>query len=1336
MALTWFSQRGAASQLEALVGGRPVVLVFLPNTNELQRFVWSGAFDELAKVHELHYVLPAEDADTMRKAAPFLGPSNTSELRIPAGRFEKWQEVFQTACVHYTDLSPSFAIRAGLAPGSDGLATMSVEARLEYDKAYDASIDTLLSGMEPLPEIVDLLKRFDPLYCIVPTSLLDRFCNDVVWACDAERVGCVVLQSGWDNMSSKGILYKRTPWVGCWGPQSASHVKRIQRMSKSLTYDLGAPHYELLKPASAADIDLMRAELGVAPSDRLILFGGSFRQFDETGVLRRLEDAIEQRALRRLKILYRPHPWRAARKHEEGFFRHEWNHVVFDPDMRERYEREQAEAGYIKRNVPMFDMVYLSRLLSAVDAVISPMSTLLIEALILGKPTMAIAFGDGKHSHDPSVTSQMTHFVEARKSGALSWCSNPDRLVAECATLFKPGPVEKRAAARSQLLAQVVTREPGTYGERLASFCRDRVEPAARKLRSKKVNAQRGTISHAYGAHRIARDYCGLQLSDPAISGYWMHGWIPAYHNLDPALIALHKKGGQDEGYDFEAQIRDEKEHIPQWVSRLDQADFLISHGYRHVKAIGLPITYLPKPDVRREAGSLLVLPPHSHKSHGPGDPVAERYASMIADLKHRFERIWVGLHEDDIAKRQWVEAFRAHGIDVFPTTDQSDPNTLVRLQRILCSFEYVTTNGYGSHIALAAYCGARVSVYGSFAEFPYERMKVAHAVKMFPRLLDDAYYLCTEEALRKHYPFLFVEPDKAALRQEWGAREVGEPCRVSPGELARLFGWDLSTYVRHVIGPEELRNEAHEVAASLRPRASRVWFGGASAPASPVDRVSMIHHRRAEEGRPRVLFAMAHAGFYRNFEEMIAGLLAADVDVHVAFSKHHDTIGMDDYGLPRTDPHGRFTFSIDEASPAQPGAERLRLLRDLILYSRPHYDSATDLRARFTSLQKPGLLPDQLQASLLAILRHTSESAKDSADALLRRHEDRIAPRSSANDLLDTVKPDYVIVTPLVNFASREVDIVKAARLRGIPTLLAVASWDNLTNKGLIKVQPDRIAVWNRHMAREAVHLHGISPERIWITGATPFDSWFGRSVSRDRKTFCRDLGLNHEHPLIVYLCSSRSIAATEVRVVSEWIGAIRQVWDGSSRNANVIIRPHPMDLRSWSKAVSASDDNEMAYWKEAVVWPLRSKHPSTPEHRAYYFDTLYHADAVVGLNTSAMIEAAILGKPVLTFLGHDVTTSQTGNLHFRYLAEGGFVSQARNLDEHVRQLSAALEQPGMAAENGARFVEDFVRPLGRGISASATLVELIRREIGLPAPATVEDADLGTDVSTLTGT
>ena len=780
--------------LEPLVATRPVILVFVPNTNELQRFVLSDAFAELGRDRRLVYVLPEPDAEKMRAAAaPVITADNSVTLRVAPERFEMWVQVFKAGCEHYARLSPSFALREGLPvePAWKDAWAMSPDARAALDGAFDRAVASRLEGTAPLPELVELFDRYQPVCCVVPTSLLDPFCNEVAWACETENIACLLLQSGWDNLSSKGLVYGRAPFLGCWGPQSAEHAVTIQRLSPKRVAALGSPHYEFLRAAPAEDVRRLRAALGVAEGERLVLFGGSFRQFDETTTLRRLDRAISRGRLEPVRIVYRPHPWRASRRHEESFFDERWEHVVFDPDMRDRYLREQAERGFIKREAPMFDMAYLSTLISAADAVVSPMSTLLLEALILEKPTLAIAFGDGKHRYDPSVAAQMTHFDELRGSSALIWCDDVTKLVKECGRLLKWEWDVKRVRARDKLIEQVVVREPGRYADRLASFYRSRVDGHARKWRAQRTGVKKDTISHSYGAHLIARRYCGVAGSDAVVPGYWMHGWLPAFHNVDPAIIALHKKPGQPEGYDFAAQIGQDKAHMPQWVSRADQVEFLRAHGYRHVHAIGLPIVYLPKSAARRVPGSLLVLPPHGHRSHGPSDPLAEEYAQAIAMLRPRFEQIWVGLSDHDASNDDWVQAFTRRGLEVFTTTDQGSPETLVRLQQILSTFEYVTTNGFGSHIALAAYCGARVSVWGPFAEFPVERMKGTHAVKVFPHLLETACELVSEQALRRHYPFLFVDPQDAATHEAWGAAEVGEPCRLTPSALRRSFGWE-----------------------------------------------------------------------------------------------------------------------------------------------------------------------------------------------------------------------------------------------------------------------------------------------------------------------------------------------------------------------------------------------------------------------------------------------------------------------------------------------------------------------------------------------------------------
>ena len=101
---------------------------------------------------------------------------------------------------------------------------------------------------------------------------------------------------------------------------------------------------------------------------------------------------------------------------------------------------------------------------------------------------------------------------------------------------------------------------------------------------------------------------------------------------------------------------------------------------------------------------------------------------------------------------------------------------------------------------------------------------------------------------------------------------------------------------------------------------------------------------------------------------------------------------------------------------------------------------------------------------------------------------------------------------------------------------------------------------------------------------------------------------------------------------------------------------------------------------------------------------------DAVVALNTSGELEAAIAGLPVVTFRAGSGAPGQEGSVHFRYLLEenGGFVIDSRDLGEHVENLARVLNG-GHDLERQRTFVESFVRPRGLDRPVSPLVVDAI---------------------------
>jgi ubiquinone biosynthesis protein UbiJ len=382
--------------------------------------------------------------------------------------------------------------------------------------------------------------------------------------------------------------------------------------------------------------------------------------------------------------------------------------------------------------------------------------------------------------------------------------------------------------------------------------------------------------------------------------------------------------------------------------------------------------------------------------------------------------------------------------------------------------------------------------------------------------------------------------------------------------------------------------------------------------------------------------------------------------------------------------------------------ARGVRGTMDFVRYLHPRLAPATLLRARM----KRQALPWTLQW-----VDHVRQLPVAAVNRLMRRLEalERAVPASDAVlRFLDVQAPDLVLVSPLVEAASDQVDIVRAAQARGIRVGTLVASWDNLTNKGDLRVATDFVAVWNDAQKREAVELHRLPGQAIAVTGAQAFDRWFDRQPSRSREAFCRDVGLPDDRPFVLFTGSSIFIAraAAEMSFVRRWIEALRASDDRLIRDVHVLVRPHPYNGQAWR-----ADD--FAGLAGVAVWPRGGYDPVDETNRAGLFDSLFHSAAIVGINTSAMIEAAIVGRPVLAIQAPEFAGTQEGTLHYRHLLpeNGGFLRVSSSFAEHLSQLAGVLHDPQASRAQLDGFVRSFIRPCGRDIPATSVLADAIER-------------------------
>jgi hypothetical protein len=453
-----------------------------------------------------------------------------------------------------------------------------------------------------------------------------------------------------------------------------------------------------------------------------------------------------------------------------------------------------------------------------------------------------------------------------------------------------------------------------------------------------------------------------------------------------------------------------------------------------------------------------------------------------------------------------------------------------------------------------------------------------------------------------------------------------------------------------------------------------------------------------------KVLFFMRSTVYVRNFESTLRLLVARGHHLHVVADPHVSS----DSNTPieqlcRESP--RITHSRAPKRPINGwsllGGELRRAL-DYLRYLEPEYRNAPKLRRRARKTA-PAWLVRALEWPFV-----DTPAGRWLLGAGVRWC-DRAVPRDPAVDAFVRAHgPDLVLVTPLVEPGSPQSEYVRSARALGIPVGLCVYSWDNLTNKGLIHDSLDLVTVWNEPMKREATMYHRVAPDRIVVTGAAAYDHWFGWRPRVAHEAFCARAGLDARRSYLLYVCSSRFVAPNEVPFVRRWIQDIRSASE-RLRGVGVLVRPHPQNAERWRDADLSDLDN-------VAVWPRGGANPLDDGARADYFDSIYHSAAVVGVNTSAQIESAIVGRGVYAWLAPEFQDTQDGTLHFQHLrnVNGGLLHLATDVADHAAQLELAVRDPDAAATRCRQFVEAFVRPHGLEEAATPRLVAALEATAG----------------------
>ena len=444
-----------------------------------------------------------------------------------------------------------------------------------------------------------------------------------------------------------------------------------------------------------------------------------------------------------------------------------------------------------------------------------------------------------------------------------------------------------------------------------------------------------------------------------------------------------------------------------------------------------------------------------------------------------------------------------------------------------------------------------------------------------------------------------------------------------------------------------------------------------------------------------KVLFATLHYAHLRNFDSVVRELAARGHQVHLA-DEEPEALGGQPLVQELAASNPSITWDRIPSLEHEGWFDVARRMRESLTYVRaldPRYPDKLRVRAEertsrivHWSTSVPGVGRGATQAALTQFERLLPASAD--MVAYLRQHA-----------------PDVVVVSALTYARSRQHDLMKAARALNIPVAAAILSWDHLSSKALVHVAPDMVLVWNERQRQEAVEMHGLPGDRVVPTGAQCYDHWFTRKPERTREAFCEAMGLRPDRPFVLWVHSALTPTPDppEPHLVVRWLEALRAHPDPALRELGVLVRPHPERMKEW-KGIRLDRFENVAF---------HGRNPIDRSARDDYFDSLYHSAAVIGLVTSAFLEAAIVGRQVLTVTLPEYRLHQEEMIHFQYLTEpyGGPLLSAPTLEAHFGQLAAAVATAGTRDERNRAFLHAFVRPGGLDTPATPAFVDALER-------------------------
>lgn len=455
------------------------LLVYIDFDILVRHFVLSGTFAPLEKEYDVRYVLHCDSSDSRSKIhvdVDKLGLPNHEWCDVSRQRMGSWFKLFAVTVLHNHMGSANFwPLRQRLASIINGGYWRTwLYALYALPGIYGIYRRRYLQRQGSHAAIREQIERHKPDAILMPTLLTGYFINDVVLTAKEMGIPVVAMMNSWDNPSQKAVVTASPDRLIVWGEQTRRHAIEYMGLAPKQVLTFGAAQFQVYrKPVTETDAEL-RQEFGVPNNRPVVLYAGVSKSVNETRHLKMLDEAIERGETEPCHVIYRPHPWRTQLiEGEADFFSLNLKHITMDPSMAAHYRhiaREYDPAMY------MADYDATRRLMSLISGAISPLSTLMLEVVMHGKPVLMFfprVDMETKYGSFNRISLRLAHFKGFFDCDGVEQCTETEKLPLAVNTLIRQS---RDVAVRAKLLEHAqfyVDMAPPGYALRLLDLVRE-----------------------------------------------------------------------------------------------------------------------------------------------------------------------------------------------------------------------------------------------------------------------------------------------------------------------------------------------------------------------------------------------------------------------------------------------------------------------------------------------------------------------------------------------------------------------------------------------------------------------------------------------------------------------------------------------------------------------------------------------------------------------------------------------------------------------------------------------------------------------------------------------